>query len=157
MISFFRQYEYYDIRNKLLMLFGLNVIDLLFTMFLIGTGFFSEGNPIMAFFMADPLSTVAVSSWSCLLHSLPCWQCGCAHRHTPSATQFQLLCQRTDACLYGRGRAAHCLGRCVLCDVYIIALVIQISANKKGAAKRLVYRCPIDTMAAVHTSRAPLP
>ena len=58
MIAFFKRYEYYDIRDKLLLLYGLNTIDLLFTMFLIGTGYFTEGNPIMAHFMTTPLSSV---------------------------------------------------------------------------------------------------
>ena len=58
MVSFLRRYDYIDIRLKLLFLYGLNIIDLLFTKFLVGTGFFSEGNPIMAYFMSDPITTV---------------------------------------------------------------------------------------------------
>lgn len=58
MISFFKRYEYVDIRNKLLFLYGLNIIDLLMTLFLVGTGFFIEGNPLMAYFMMTPLMII---------------------------------------------------------------------------------------------------
>jgi len=57
-IALFKQYRYDDIKGKLLILYGLNIIDLLSTLFLVNTGFFIEANPIMAHFMDGPLNTV---------------------------------------------------------------------------------------------------
>ena len=58
MVSFFRRYAYPDITIKLIVLYALNVMDILFTSFLVSTGFFIEANPIMAALMNNALITV---------------------------------------------------------------------------------------------------
>jgi len=58
MIAFFKRYAYPDITIKLIVLYALNVMDILFTSFLVNTGFFIEANPIMAVLMNNALVTV---------------------------------------------------------------------------------------------------
>ena len=58
MVTLLRRHEYTDITFKLIMLYALNVMDILFTQFLVGTGFFMEANPLMALLMGNALVAV---------------------------------------------------------------------------------------------------
>jgi hypothetical protein len=43
-----RHYSYTDIRNKMILIYILNVTDIIFTLILCSTGFFMEANPVVA-------------------------------------------------------------------------------------------------------------
>lgn len=47
MLAFIKNYSKYYIRNKLLILYLLNVTDIIFTLILVNTGLFNEVNPVM--------------------------------------------------------------------------------------------------------------
>lgn len=57
MITFIKSYELNTIRKKLVLLYLLNVTDILFTLGLLQTGFFSEMNIFMAYAVQSPLAS----------------------------------------------------------------------------------------------------
>ena len=52
MFAYFKQCEYPNIRNKLFIIYALNINDIQLTWFLLKTGMFIEVNPVMDFFIA---------------------------------------------------------------------------------------------------------
>jgi hypothetical protein len=48
MIAFIKNYSLDNIKNKLLMLYILNVTDIVFTLLLLSTGFYMEANGLMS-------------------------------------------------------------------------------------------------------------
>lgn len=51
MLSYFKRCEYKNVRNKLLIVYALNINDIQLTRFLLQTNQFVEANPVMGFFM----------------------------------------------------------------------------------------------------------
>jgi hypothetical protein len=51
-----------DIRNKMLLIYFLNITDIIFTLLLCGTGLFVEANPLVGMFAADSLAAVLTKS-----------------------------------------------------------------------------------------------
>lgn len=62
MFALLQNYSLVSIRNKLLVLYVLNVTDILFTLFLTCTGYFVEANPIMAVFLCNTASCIALKT-----------------------------------------------------------------------------------------------
>lgn len=60
MITFFRNYTLTHVRNKLIAIYILNVLDIFFTLYLKSTGFFMEANPFMAIFIDNTIFTLAL-------------------------------------------------------------------------------------------------
>jgi hypothetical protein len=52
MFAYFKQCEYPNVRNKLFIIYALNINDIQLTWFLLKTGMFIEVNPVMDFFIA---------------------------------------------------------------------------------------------------------
>ena len=52
MFSYFKRCEYSNVRNKLLIVYALNINDIQLTKLLLATNQFVEANPIMGFFMS---------------------------------------------------------------------------------------------------------
>ena len=52
MFAYFKQCEYPNVRNKLFIIYALNINDIQLTWFLLKTGVFIEVNPVMAFFIS---------------------------------------------------------------------------------------------------------
>lgn len=52
MFSFFKRCEYQHIRNKLIIVYALNINDIQLTKFLLRTNMFREANPVMDFFLS---------------------------------------------------------------------------------------------------------
>ena len=60
MFSFIKACEFRDVRKKLIIIYALNVTDILFTLFLLSTKMFIEVNPIMVFLIENSyLSLIA--------------------------------------------------------------------------------------------------
>ena len=57
MITFMKSYELITIRKKLILLYLLNVTDILFTIALLQTGFFSEVNIFMVHAVQSPIAS----------------------------------------------------------------------------------------------------
>lgn len=53
MITYFKYHNYAKIRNKLFIVYALNINDIQLTKFLLQTNMFIEANPNMRFFMSD--------------------------------------------------------------------------------------------------------
>jgi hypothetical protein len=60
MIAFIKNYSLSNIKNKLLLLYILNVTDIIFTLLLVGTGFYMEANALMAKAMQSPSISLAI-------------------------------------------------------------------------------------------------
>ncbi|MDD5016701.1 MAG: DUF5658 family protein [Eubacteriales bacterium] len=60
MLSFIRDHSLASVRKKLILLYILNVLDIVFTLILQSTGYFMEANPVMAVFVASTFSALAV-------------------------------------------------------------------------------------------------
>lgn len=54
MIAFIRNYSLKSIKNKLLLLYILNVTDIIFTLLLLSTGFYIEANTLMGKIIQSP-------------------------------------------------------------------------------------------------------
>lgn len=57
MIAFIKNYDFENIRNKLLILYLLNVTDIIFTLLLLDSGYFIELNPFMVNAVQNPASS----------------------------------------------------------------------------------------------------
>ncbi len=57
MITFIKSYELITIRKKLILLYLLNVTDILFTLALLQTGFFTEANIFMVNAVQSPIAS----------------------------------------------------------------------------------------------------
>jgi hypothetical protein len=62
MISFLKCYSLGDIKNKMVIIFILNVTDIVFTLILCGTGLFVEANPVAAMFVGNRAAALLVKS-----------------------------------------------------------------------------------------------
>ncbi|MGE5495913.1 MAG: DUF5658 family protein [Burkholderiales bacterium] len=62
MISFLKCCSLGDIKNKMVMIFILNVTDIVFTLILCGTGLFVEANPVAAMFVGNRAAALLVKS-----------------------------------------------------------------------------------------------
>lgn len=62
MISFLKCYSLGDIRNKMVLIFVLNVTDIIFTLILCSTGLFTEANPVAAMFVGNKYAALLVKS-----------------------------------------------------------------------------------------------
>ena len=58
MITFIKNYELITIRKKLILLYLLNVADIIFTLALLQTGFFSEANIFMVNAVQSPFASI---------------------------------------------------------------------------------------------------
>lgn len=63
MLTFIKNHDCIVIRKKLFLLYLLNITDILFTLFLLGTGLFMEANSIMAGFISNPLKCIALKGF----------------------------------------------------------------------------------------------
>ncbi len=62
MISFLKCCSLGDIKNKMVIIFILNVTDIVFTLILCGTGLFVEANPVAAMFVGNRAAALLVKS-----------------------------------------------------------------------------------------------
>jgi len=62
MINFLRKYSFEIIKKKLILLYLLNLTDIIFTLFLLNTGFYKEANSLMASTVQNPLGSLALKS-----------------------------------------------------------------------------------------------
>ncbi len=60
MMTFIKDYSLTYLRNKLIAIYVLNVMDILFTLYLKSTGCFMEANPFMAIFINSTFSVLAL-------------------------------------------------------------------------------------------------
>ena len=60
MISILKQYTLADIKNKMILLYALNITDIVFTLLLCSTGYFIEANPIVAVVTGNTVLAVLV-------------------------------------------------------------------------------------------------
>jgi hypothetical protein len=60
MIAFIKNYSLDNIKNKLLMLYILNVTDIVFTLLLLSTGFYMEANGLMSNAVQSPAASIAL-------------------------------------------------------------------------------------------------
>lgn len=60
MKTFIMTYSLANIKNKLFLLYILNVTDIIFTLLLIGSGFYVEANPLIAKTLQNPPISLAI-------------------------------------------------------------------------------------------------
>jgi hypothetical protein len=84
MISFLRCHSLGDIKNKMVLIFILNVTDIIFTLVLCGTGLFTEANPVAAVFVGNKYAALLVKSL------IPAVLLGCLYYRMQKATAEQL-------------------------------------------------------------------
>jgi hypothetical protein len=60
MIAFIKNYSLENIKNKLLILYILNVTDIISTLLLVGTGFYMEANTLMIKAVQSPTESIAL-------------------------------------------------------------------------------------------------
>lgn len=60
MITFIKNYEIEAIKKKFILLYLLNVTDIIFTLLLLQTGFFAEANFFMVKAVSSPLASVMI-------------------------------------------------------------------------------------------------
>lgn len=57
-----KRYSHTDIRNKMILIYILNVSDIIFTLILVSTGSFIEANPLVAIFTSNSIAAILVKS-----------------------------------------------------------------------------------------------
>ena len=57
-MEFIKDYSYNNLKRKFILLYILNVIDIVFTLFLLETGLFLEANIIMSSIVSSPIISV---------------------------------------------------------------------------------------------------
>jgi len=60
MITFIKKYEIETIKKKFILLYLLNVTDIIFTMLLLQTGYFAEANILMIKAVTSPLASILI-------------------------------------------------------------------------------------------------
>ena len=60
MITFIRKYEIETIKKKFILLYLLNVTDIIFTLLLLQTGYFAEANILMIKAVSSPLASILI-------------------------------------------------------------------------------------------------
>lgn len=60
MIDFIKSYSIRNMKYKLTLLYTLNVTDILFTLLLVGTGYYVEANALMATVIQNPTAGIAL-------------------------------------------------------------------------------------------------
>jgi hypothetical protein len=61
MIAFIKNYSLTNIKNKFLLLYILNVTDIIFTLLLLSTGFYMEANALMSNAVQSPVASFALT------------------------------------------------------------------------------------------------
>ena len=84
MIAVIKNYTLPVMLKKLILLYFLNVMDIVFTLILQRTGYFVEANPVMCFFMFSTYSALAVKI------ILPAMLCSLLYIRFKKATDTQL-------------------------------------------------------------------
>lgn len=59
-MNFIRSFSYINIGKKFLLLYMLNILDILFTLILLETGLFEEANSFMATIVTDPFKAISI-------------------------------------------------------------------------------------------------
>jgi hypothetical protein len=62
LLAFIKNYNLEVIKKKLLILYVLNVTDIIFTLILLSTGFYMEANTLMADVVQNPLTSLALKT-----------------------------------------------------------------------------------------------
>lgn len=84
MSSIFKRYDLPIVKYKFILIYGLNVTDIMFTLFLLGTGQFFEGNILMEPIVGNAIASIALKA------ILPIVLIYCLLRRMRDATESQL-------------------------------------------------------------------
>lgn len=57
-----KRYSHNDIKNKMILIYILNVTDIIFTLILCSTGYFMEANPLVAVFTSNSVAALLLKS-----------------------------------------------------------------------------------------------